>query len=79
MACWVFNSTFLTLYDLFSFTDHLVHRAVVMMSAGIDLRGWQQTFMLTAMTKKAVVEHGISFIFGKGLLLKYGSFSLHFR
>lgn len=43
---------FPSFYDLFIFTDHLAHRAVVMMSAGIDLRGWQQTFTLTAVTKK---------------------------
>lgn len=62
-------------------TDRLAHRAVVMMSAGIDLRGWQQDVHADSRDQEEVVEHGISFIFGKGprLLKKSGSFSVNFR
>lgn len=70
---------FKSFYDLFIFTNHLADRAVVMMSAGVDLRGWQETFILTAVTEKDVVEQRISFRFGKGLLLKSGSFSVNFQ
>lgn len=44
----------------------MAHRAVVMMSAGIDLRGWQQDVHADSRDQEEVVEHGISFIFGKG-------------
>lgn len=37
-----------------------------MMSAGIDLRGWQQDVHADSRDQEEVVEHGISFIFGKG-------------
>lgn len=44
----------------------MAHRAVVMMSAGIHLRGWQQDVHADSRDQEEVVEHGISFIFGKG-------------
>ena len=66
------NSVF-SFYDLFIFTDHLPHTAVVMMSAAIDLRGWQQTFMLTAVTKKKQWNMGLALYLARACSEKVGA------
>lgn len=70
MASWVFNSVISSFYDLFilnqPFGELNIHNDVC----------WNRPQRLAAdirydsRDQKEVVEHGISFIFGKGLLLK---------
>lgn len=65
-GCSIESLFFPFLWFVYFFTDRLAHRAVVMMSAGIDLRGWQQDIHADSRDQVEAVEHGISFIFGKG-------------
>lgn len=53
-------------YDYVYIAYRLAHRAVVMISAGIDLRD----IHADSRDQEEVVEHGTCFLFGKGLLLK---------
>lgn len=72
---------FLLFYDLFIFTNHMAHAVLACRN---DVC-WSRPQRLAAdihadsRDQKIVVEQRISFIFGKGLLLKSGSFSVNFQ
>lgn len=66
---WLNKTTWFTKRSMMFFTLLLARGVVIMMSTGKDLRDWWQTFILTNHDGKEGVEHGISFIFGRGLLL----------
>lgn len=58
---------FFHFYDLFIFTDHLAPRAVVMMSAGVELAGPAADIHADSRDRKEAVEHEIIALY---LLLK---------